>query len=766
MSQHAREPSSFEKASRKRSSWSTYVRPVGYFVEYYSGPLIVSLAAGTAFCAYLGVFQHQPDISINTVTASIYEAAQSLALDMDPHDKEYNDWVGAARVFAVLLVVFLAYEAITKIFMRSLEDVWLSFRGNQIDIFVGGMGRIGFHVATTFASERVVVALENDAADHWVKNAEDAGVYVRNGDVNNLENLRTYINQSPTRIYLVTGNDLDNLNALAHVQRIREANRNRWWGTLRDATCYVHIASPALQSSLEQSLVLVARKLRDSGLNVRVFNLYHETARQLIINKLTPLRPTHPDEVALYIIFGFGHMGQAMMKELAEFAHFENFKRPRILILTTDPEGDCQEALSQWGRLSPAFVRQSLDDVKFDPECDSWESQKMRPGKFEQSVDPTAVEYAANVCFCKVKSSETLSHFEVNELVRLATAPNTCAAVLFCHEEDEHNFRLATHLNDLLQDFHGINKQLDFSGDEGAKKRELCVRHEEFSIPLFAFLSRSRSLRAILSEVGQPFTINPFGEVHEALKRVHDTLIESLAIYIACNYDHSRYADARKGWLDRPFWDRQSNLSAAEHALILVQILGFRIADDAAADAAPLDEKTLEAEVRQTYRHTMKLVEHNRWMAERLLIGWRFGNRMNQPPQRTTLCPKKAIPANELQKDLDQIIAVFRFFESRGILFERIPPAPAREKAVTDSNEPNLPGQLVGNIVRRSEHADETGAETAEGGCIPVRIVLGTGQTADEDLAHLLRKMSGGGAVDFRVGFDTVPYEHKLPLGE
>ncbi len=60
---------------------------------------------------------------------------------------------------------------------------------------------------------------------------------------------------------------------------------------------------------------------------VQTFNVTRNTARQLIVQELTAIRPTAENEVALYVLVGFGTMGQTLATHLAELAHFENFRR-------------------------------------------------------------------------------------------------------------------------------------------------------------------------------------------------------------------------------------------------------------------------------------------------------------------------------------------------------------------------------------------------------------------------------------------------------
>ena len=123
----------------------------------------------------------------------------------------------------------------------------------------------------------------------------------------------------------------------------------------------------------------------------------------------------------------------AIIKELTFNAHFENAKRARIVVLTENAKEKCAEALLRWGRLSPTWVDESLNDLSFDEACDAWSSRRARPLPEYQVDDEKAVEYAANVRFCKF-SEVAMSLNETDCLVRLATEANVRPVVLYCYD--------------------------------------------------------------------------------------------------------------------------------------------------------------------------------------------------------------------------------------------------------------------------------------------------------------------------------------------
>lgn len=673
-----------------------------------SGIWVLGLACVTFLSAFFGTWIHSTTSSptaenwlkanVNRLTDSFYEAGQALILNMEPHAASSNSLIDLSRVTAVLLVAFVAIKTIGRLFRESMISARLRF-GAKHSAFIGGLGRIGYQLTIDYLTAgRSVVVQELTSPNHWTRLAEEEGAIIVEGDVADINNLRDFIVRDPSIIHLVTGSDLANINALANVRAIRREHPQ-----LKAATCYVHIDDPGLQRTLNRCLIETACG-GDDSLKVHVFNIFHETSVQLIIEKLTRIRP-RKHEVALYVIFGFEKMGQAMVKELAEYAHFENQKRSRILVLTKNATAACDHALSQWNCISPRFIHKSLAGVHFDEKCDAWTSQAARPEGVIELVDPKAVEYAANIHFCELVGNADLSLGDVSQLVRLATEKSVRPVFLFCNDEDESNFKIASEFNDALQDMHGINQSLGPDKtvtDEEEKK--LRQRHKELHLPVFVFLPQSRPLREILLASTEKYPIVPFGDVSEGLERAHDDIVELVAMDIAAAYDESRKQEAVREadinnsiaskhpssivgspqlpsprredyaaeWRKKSFWDRQSNLTAAEHAWIKLQLIGYKMSrvpvrngnqstPTVNFDAISIEDKAMLA-----------LVEHNRWMAERLLLGWSYGEKSIQPPRRSSLCPKNVLARDELVKDYEQIRSVFQHLQQRGYRMERI----------------------------------------------------------------------------------------------
>ncbi len=187
----------------------------------------------------------------------------------------------------------------------------------------------------------------------------------------------------------------------------------------------------------------------------------------------------------------------------------------------------------------------------------------------------------------------------------------------------------------------------------------------------------------MLNQSNEAQYFRPFGSVTEAIHRAENSLIEQLGMVYAWAYDkHAELAAAKKDnksadeiaaikakrfnqrdylqlWHEKEYWDRYSSCSAAEHAWVKLQILGLE-----PNDVAGINPETFS----QASKALIAYIEHNRWMAERLLMGWSYGERSDSPPRRPSLCPKGELSADELEKDFAQIQAMCEYFvEMNGI---------------------------------------------------------------------------------------------------
>ena len=629
--------------------------------------LFILIVAFLGFASnFYGVYCSLPDGHgvFDRITDSAYESTQAMLLGTPLNGKNYNGWIGFGRLAAICLTAVIAIEVVHRLFRESFRSLRLKCSPRE-KAFVCGLGRIGYQKTQELIEEgKQVTVVELKDSSHYTKLAEKAGAIVFQGDVTDVLGLDEHIRRGPCEIYLVTGHDHSNITALENIRSIRDQQISNG-KTLTPVTCYLHISDYVLEQEVRRSQVERDAKNDDEidSVQVKLFNIFSQTGNQLIVDHLAAenIRPREHDEVALYTIVGFGQMGKALLRDIAEQAHFENRKRSRVLVLTPNAAQECDNYLARWGRLSPRNVVESIADVSFDSDCDAWSSRKARPLLPFQVDSEQAVEYVANVQFCEY-SGAAFSNDLTNHFVRLAEEQGVCPSVMFCFDEGEQNFKLASQLNETLQADHGINKDLGFLKGLDSNKKDQYRRQSEFHLPVFVFLAQSETLGNLFT-CSEKYPLTAFGDVAKSLKHTFNNPIEEIAISIAKAYEINTNGqpfktpdEYRPVWRKKLYWDRYSNLSAAQHALLKLRLLGYQLKKGKSTSKVSLKQIGLEQKA------MLGIVEHNRWMSERLMMGWSYGPRSEQPPQRPSICDKSILPAEELLKDFEQVEAVFKYW--------------------------------------------------------------------------------------------------------
>lgn len=114
-------------------------------------------------------------------------------------------------------------------------------------------------------------------------------------------------------------------------------------------------------------------------------------------------------------------------------------------------------------------------------------------------------------------------------------------------------------------------------------------------------------------------------------------------------------------WDDLPENARHANRAAADHIAVKLAAIGCRVI---AGDAPPF--AFTEAELDALAR-----IEHRRWCAERLLRGWRLGERDNDRRLHPDLVPFEALTEEDREKDRHAVSALPEMLALAGLSIER-----------------------------------------------------------------------------------------------
>jgi len=678
----------------------------------------VGLAALTLFFAFIGArAEHESRASVasdsilevsfwEAQSRYLYEAFQALTLNMSVHDTnpELNA-LSFARVFAVLLVMFIAYQSIFRFCTNAISQVTLAYYGLCFvdrPQLVFGLGFVGTQIVRDLREKRKhVIVVERDPNNANIDVARELGAVVLIVDALQADLLQDVPFSAVDDIFVVSGSDELNVRVAITVKQSADAARKKrgdianqpyllqlWYRcfnrlrTDKPSTCYVrlyeHELHQVLQSAFAPAVLETSANAEQRGaseVTLKVFNTDQNAARLLVQDELCLdwIRPSKTNEVAMYTIVGFGPMGQAVATTLAHLAHFDNFNRSRLLVL--DDSTSCDRNVGKFLSKYPKFTRadtlvQPLGEIQYVLSDDAWTPTSDGPG----------LSFATQCCFTALPPCPNDPKFleKLHQLIGGAKDLAIKPAVIVCLEDDAEAFTWASVFERAWQDY-VYREGLDASGGTDA------------ALPIYVWLPDQVALRDIVDvpRTDQTITtIRSFGQASKsssvtAIKGdLRDHLVEiNSASYDAAIEAYQRlYAEQISEKSDdappltypsflefsKSLTDTQSNLLAADHAIIKYRVAGGTF-DRALAERhwslGGADDDTGESDVKKTPAppddfiflksgnvvmslpradvlpekrtgkqdvpnvpliETLGIMEHNRWSSEMLLRNYSY----------------------------------------------------------------------------------------------------------------------------------------------
>jgi hypothetical protein len=614
-----------------------------------------------------------------SLAGSVYETFQIFAFNVSADDLERSYLLRIAMVFAILLASLVAAKGIAILFHRSYEELGLRFKTGHV--VVCGLGRIGRQVLAdleTLKSEFQVVVIEPDPDNPNIAWAREMGAVVLIGDATRRELLEAARIQRAREVFVVTGSDECNIEAVIEIRDLirRCGRQGRWGQALPRLRCHVHILSKDLAEIVrDKSNQLerldsnqVAHRIHPTNevIDVEVFNALERTARRLLedlaadlctksLSDDTQSSPTKTQpRVIHYFLFGFDDFGQTLALKLAEFTHFPASTRVRMSIFDIDCQRKARQFVARYPAFCPTMEHETL--WSFDDQADDWSSKLHRP-TVESQLPPNSpgIEYVCNARF--IDYSDITDAGMLQHMAECCTVSHVQPVVLVCFQQDRENFaraeRLRAKLNSLGKDW-----------------------------PIFVWIPRQRELSQLLADqslraqptAGSSCRLIPFGQCYGSVSytEINDSWMDWLARHIqlvwidrqhplwqpaigqlqtALNDPQQREVlrgmnwseldlIAKRVWDSCSEWERASNRSCAVHSVLKAAVLGWRIVGYTTGPQSSPNHLSIPPAVDSELRK----MEHYRWVAERLLAGWRHAStRDNTRKTRWQICPWDAL---------------------------------------------------------------------------------------------------------------------------
>lgn len=566
-----------------------------------------------------------------------------------------------------------------------------------------------------------LVVIERDKDNPDIPWAEARGVSVVIGNATDHEVLLSVGADRAQDVVFAIGSDEQNLESVYDLMCIV----NQQASQVTAPRMFVHLLNPRLESVLVHAknralgLGSGGNQQRADTLVAQPFNVLDRSIQAILDGPVLDRRPgkeaaIRASEVAHFVIVGFGEVGQELAVRIAQMAHYENLKRVRMTIVYSKGE---EAAVENFRNLYPKFfpnlvsyeenLKQVGREVKdYDPwmpfsELDDWgfgvsikkikEEDPQDPSKEIEKIvvaESRGIEFAVNGGFV-LSSGGVTSHEFVRRLEDLSKAPGVRPLVFICHPEDDLNCADATELRAELD--------LRLKTAAGAQP-PAYVNAQEHRITILPFVPNRPMLHRLIEPENIPGAdLIPWGDCREICKYESLTadLYRPLATAIAHDFDFKyaqKKAQESKAKMPRrteipiksldsmAAWQRHSNLMAATHVNTKLAPLGMTLMP-AGSQAPAIDPKDLRVativdrskhhdvsrdwKVNTAEDRVLEMVakmEHYRWVAERLLMDWSFGDKAAtgspENKQRTSLADWNNLLDTEWVKDRDQIARI------------------------------------------------------------------------------------------------------------
>lgn len=575
-------------------------------------------------------------------------------------------YLALVKVTGGIAFFLLVIQVALRLFFQNLLHRFLRCRYGHV--LIGGCGRCAQQLARdSIKRGRKVVMVElNLTAQQREFAMEQRNVTLLSGDASDVQTLERTNADQAEQVILATDADLMNLEAATHTHSLvtnpprRDFGRGRlvcsgmrWFGrfaqrqrraqeiearraglpSLKEAypaadedslTVHLQLQDPELVYQLKRYNKFVQED-RENRFATLPFNTLEVAARRLLLSQplyyYADLRGQSRVHVA---IFGYSAMAQQLILEIGRNFHYRDFATTRVTVVTPDAataQADFLERYPAMNREETCYVRFIEFDIRV------------------HAADLPDPAYGP-LLGCSATQDRPLTFLEA---LGSPVEPDECAygdtltAIVSCFEHDADNVKT------------------------GLRLRNQTAATGWGLAPVYLWLT-NEALHHLTTPAHQTpeqaEVLQPFGTVEEVC--TWEEIVEGQSDYLA-QFLHeaysARYSNERaQPWVRLPETYRDANRGAADHLAVKLLSVGYQVPGSVTHWDTSVDLRE--------HRDLLARLEHRRWMAERLLDGWRYApERDNARKQHPNLVAYDALDNESQEKDQNNVEDIQRFFE-------------------------------------------------------------------------------------------------------
>jgi hypothetical protein len=495
-----------------------------------------------------------------------------------------------ARLLAPAVSAFTAIKALAVLFREQLQ--LLRIRLMRDHAVISGLGRKGLHLVKGFRARGTpVVVIEKDTENDRLAMCRALGAAVLVGDATDHGLLGRVGLRRASCLVSVCGGDAANAEVALHA-REHLGGVSRKSRRSSPVSCVVHIFEPELCDLLREHEILSPRT---GSFRVSFFNPF-ETGARAMLDEFSPLEPPGDGRGGAphLLVIGLGHMGESLIGEAARrwwSAHRPTGARFRATVIDR-------------------LARQRVDALS------------LRYPRLEEACDARAVEI-------DVRSSE----FQRGLFLSWSGGPSDVTFIFVCLDDESLGLSAALALHQRLRG-HAVPIVVRTEEEAGLAK---LLRGDDGSGRFgnlfgFGLLDRTCTPEFVL------------GGTRETLAyAIHTTFLRTRV-----QQGETRERNpAMAPWAELDLVFKESSRRQADHVRVKLDAVGCEAVPrrDWGADLFAFAHSEIEL---------LAILEHERFMEERLAEGWKYAPGPRDLARKTNPCLVPWDDLSEPDKEIDR----------------------------------------------------------------------------------------------------------------
>jgi len=555
---------------------------------------IVGFGLGLIF-GYIGFYRYLGGGNFFDI---LYETLKLFVFAFEMEEGKTLLWdLNLARFLCPAATTYSFVLAFAIFFKEKITDFQLKLFSNHI--IICGLNKWTAQLAVDFRrTERQIIVITDDEANPYRSKMQNIGVKIIVGSYSDIFNLIKAGVTKAKFLLAFTKDDSMNMEIAINAQKILTHKKSQ-----KTLKCFIHIFDKELYDGFSEHDIFEESQ---DNFESTLFNIYQNDARILfLVNQFETLLDKDKKvkvkvEQPHLVIMGFEGLGETVFLQATRIGHYPNSKTIKITVMDVNAVQKGEEFLFRYPGIKEIAKLYGKEDIHYS--------------------------------FVNADFSDPQTIEEGLKIINTEDYPITGFVV--CLEDENDSIKLSLDVMSIIEN------------------REIPIK---FHLPFAIYLDENEDL----FKLPKNYDVTPFGlltrnctreivtqeDLDKIAKLIHESFCESQRLLGKT----SKEIQYLLPWKDLPPHIKDSNRYQADHYLIKLRAIGINLQKS----------KTTVKDYYQFNEHDIDILaemEHNRWCAERWIVGWKYSEIKNKDKKESpVLLPYHAIPDEEKNKDKEFI---------------------------------------------------------------------------------------------------------------